>query len=103
MPGRYRQQEATEAWDQIMEFLDRVYSGHFAADAVHLRFEADFSADYDFSKSVRYGEELFPEPDMRRFSELKQNVAEGRSSKEELAAQVALYREYFALHPEQLA
>ena len=51
-----------------MEFLDRVYAGHFAADAVHLRFEADFSADYDFSKSVRYGEELFPEPDMRRSS-----------------------------------
>jgi carboxymethylenebutenolidase len=100
MRGRYRQKEAAEAWDKIMGFLDGVYDGDFKSDRVTTSFEADFAADYDFSKSVRYGTGAEPEPDMRAFSELKRNVAEGRAARKELDALVALYPEFFALHPD---
>jgi len=102
MPGRYRQKEAHEAWDRILEFLDRVYDGYYTADKVHLSFEADFAADYDYTKSVRYGTAAIPEPDLRSFNELKHEVAEGRAPRERLDAQIALYPEYFAEHPELL-
>jgi carboxymethylenebutenolidase len=103
MPGRYRQKEAQEAWDQILEFLDRVYAGYFPPDQVRLRFEADFAVDYDFSKSVRYGPGGYPEPSPRRTAELKQAVAEGRTPREEWDDFVALYADYFDQHPEELA
>ena len=100
MKGRYRQQEAEEAWDQIMDFLDRAHGGYFKADQVHLGFEADFAADYDFRTSVRYGEGAFPEPSMTRFAELRERVAAGQAPRSELDAFIALYPEFFALHPE---
>jgi carboxymethylenebutenolidase len=102
MPGRYRQKEATEAWDKILDFLDRTYAGYFSADKVTTKFEADFAVDYDYAKSVRYGTLDIPEPDIRAFNELKQNVAEGKVPKAQLDTQIALYPEYFALHPELL-
>ena len=102
MPGRYRQKEANEAWDRIIEFLDRAYAGYYKADQVNLRFEADFAVDYDYNNSVRYGTWTGPEPDIRAFTELKTNVAEGRGDKAELDRQLALYSDYFALHPELL-
>jgi len=100
MIGRYRQKEAGEAWDRIIEFLDRVYAGYFPPDVVRTRFEADFAVDYDFSKNVRYGTGSGPEPDVRAFNELKLNVAEGRAPREQLDAQLKLYAEFFAEHPE---
>jgi carboxymethylenebutenolidase len=102
MPGRYRQKEAGEAWDRIIDFLDRVYDGYFAPDRVTVKFEADFAVDYDFSKSVRYGPGNYPEPEVRRVNELKQAVAEGRAPRSDLDALIELYKEYFAEHPELL-
>jgi carboxymethylenebutenolidase len=100
MPGRYRQKEANEAWDNILDFLDRVYDGYFSPERVTTKFQADFAVDYDFSKSVRYGTGAYPEPDIRAFNELKQAVAEGRSPQAELDRQLELYPEFFAEHPE---
>jgi carboxymethylenebutenolidase len=102
MPGRYRQKEAGEAWDRILDFLDRVYGGHFAADRVHLSFESDFAVDYDFSKNVRYGNSGEPEPSIQRLSALKQAVSEGRAPRADLDGLIALYPNYFAAHPEML-
>ncbi len=53
MPGRYRQAEAEAAWAQMIDFLKRANAGAFPRDRVRQRFEADYSADYDFSKNVR--------------------------------------------------
>lgn len=100
MLGRYRQKEAEAAWDKIMEFLDRVHAGYFKPDQMQLSFEADFAAGYDFSKNVRYGEGTFPEPSMTNFAVLKQGVAEGRAPREDLEAFIALYPEFFTLHPD---
>jgi carboxymethylenebutenolidase len=100
MPGRYRQKEANEAWDRILDFLDRVYDGYFSPERVTTKFQADFAVDYDFTKSVRYGTGAYPEPDIRAFNELKQAVAEGRTPQAELDRQLALYPEFFAEHPE---
>jgi len=102
MPGRYREKEANEGWQWIMNFLDRVYGGYYADDQVTMSFEADFGVDYNFDRSVRYGATGEPEPSIRRFNEIKQAVREGRAPQEELDVQVSLYREYFAAHPEML-
>src|SRR5262249_54519304 len=53
MPGRYRQQEAEEAWKYMMGFLDRVFAGAFPSDRARWRMAADWGRDYDFSKNVR--------------------------------------------------
>ncbi len=53
MPGRYRPEEAEQAWGIIMSFLDRVHSGGFPRDRVIWRFESDIAPSYDFSKKVR--------------------------------------------------
>jgi carboxymethylenebutenolidase len=53
MPGRYRQPEAEEAWQFMIDFLERVHNGGYPANRVRRRFQADFAADYDFSKNVR--------------------------------------------------
>ena len=53
MPGRYRPQEAEQAWLQILAFLEQVYSGAFPAERVTWRFESDISREYDFSQNVR--------------------------------------------------
>jgi hypothetical protein len=102
MPGRYRQREAGEAWDKILDFVDRVHAGYFAPDKVTIKFESDFAADYDFSKSVRYGTGNYPEPDVRAFNELKAKVAAGEAPQADLDRQLALYHEFFADHPELL-
>jgi carboxymethylenebutenolidase len=100
MPGRYRQKEAQEAWDNILAFLDRVYDGYFAPDKVTLKFEADFAVDYNFDRNVRYGADGYPEPSPRRLSELTEAVAEGRKPRQELEEFYELYAEYFDKHPE---
>ena len=53
MPGRYRPKETAEAWDLIMDFLDRVHGGAFPKDRVTWKFASDVAADYDFAKAVR--------------------------------------------------
>jgi carboxymethylenebutenolidase len=53
MPGRYRPKETAEAWDLIMDFLDRVHNGAFTKDRVTWKFDSDIAADYDFTKAVR--------------------------------------------------
>jgi carboxymethylenebutenolidase len=53
MPGRYRQKEAEEAWQLLMGFLDRVYSGAYPSDRVRWQMSAQYSRTYDFSKNVR--------------------------------------------------
>lgn len=53
MPGRYRQREADEAWGLIMRFLERVFSSGYPKDRIRWQFEAEYSADYDYSKNVR--------------------------------------------------
>jgi carboxymethylenebutenolidase len=103
MPGRYRQKEAQEEWDRILEFLDRVYAGYYPPDQVRTRFEADFAVDYDFNKNVRYGPGGNPEPSPQRLAALKQAVAEGSSPQSTLDEFYTLYAEYFAEHPEQKA
>jgi carboxymethylenebutenolidase len=102
MPGRYRQKEAAEAWDNILGFVDRVAAGYFAPDKVTTKFEADFAVDYDYAKSVRYGSDGNPEPSLARYNELKRRVAEGSAPREELDVQIELYRGYFDQHPELL-
>jgi carboxymethylenebutenolidase len=53
MPGRYRQAEAEESWQFMIDFLDRVQHGAYPAGRVRRRFQADIATDYDFSKNVR--------------------------------------------------
>jgi carboxymethylenebutenolidase len=53
MPGRYRQPEAEESWQFMIEFLNRVYAGGYPSSRIRRRFQIDVSADYDFSKNVR--------------------------------------------------
>jgi carboxymethylenebutenolidase len=100
MPGRYRQKEANEAWDRILDFLDRVYDGYFSPERVTTKFQADFAVDYDFEKNVRYGADGNPEPSPRRLQEMKEAFAAGRKSRQELDEFYQLYAEYFAEHPE---
>lgn len=102
MPGRYRQKEANEAWDLIIEFMERCFSGYYTEGQVKHHFEADFATDYDFDLNVRYGAGGEPEPSMARFNALKQAVAEGNAPRADLEKQVALYSEFFAAHPELL-
>lgn len=100
MPGRYRQKEAADAWDRIIEFLERVYSGHYVSDRVKIRFEADYSRDYDFTKLVRYGVPEYPEPDIASLTALKARVASGEAPASEIDRMLSLYSEFFAEHPE---
>jgi carboxymethylenebutenolidase len=53
MPGRYRQPEAEESWQFMIDFLSRVHRGDYPAGRVRRRFQSDVAADYDFSKNVR--------------------------------------------------
>lgn len=53
MPGRYRQKEAEEAWQLILSFLARVYSGGYSSDRVRWGMTAQYARNYDFSKNVR--------------------------------------------------
>jgi carboxymethylenebutenolidase len=53
MPGRYRRPQAETAWQVLIGFLDRVYSGGYPDDRAQWAFECDSSTSYDFSKHVR--------------------------------------------------
>ena len=53
MPGRYRRPQAESAWNTLREFLDRVEHDGYPPDRLRWQFEADHSADYDFSKNRR--------------------------------------------------
>jgi carboxymethylenebutenolidase len=53
MPGRYRPRQADQAWNVIMDFLERVHAGAFDPERVVWRFESDIAPDYDFTKKVR--------------------------------------------------
>ena len=53
MPGRYRPDEAEQAWGFIIDFLERVHKGAFPADRALWSFRSDISPSYDFTKKVR--------------------------------------------------
>ncbi len=53
MPGRYRKAQADAGWAAQQSFLEKVFSGGYAADAVSWSFTSDIAKDYDFSKNVR--------------------------------------------------
>ena len=52
MPGRYRPQEAAQAWQLLLAFLAEVFAGQWSG-RVRWEFEGSSSADYDFAKNVR--------------------------------------------------
>src|SRR5262245_49531947 len=54
MPGRYRPQQAEQAWGVLLAFLADVFSGSWPGTGrVRWEFESAASADYDFTKNVR--------------------------------------------------
>jgi carboxymethylenebutenolidase len=53
MPGRYRHEPAQEAWNQLLVFLDEVFSGQWPQNTLRWEFQSQISTDYDFSKNVR--------------------------------------------------
>jgi carboxymethylenebutenolidase len=54
MPGRYRPQQAEQAWTILGKFLTEVFEGRWPGRGqVHWEFESVSCADYDFSKNVR--------------------------------------------------
>jgi len=52
MPGRYRANEAAQAWQILLTFLKEVFSGQWQGQ-VRWEFEGLSAPDYDFSKNVR--------------------------------------------------
>jgi carboxymethylenebutenolidase len=53
MPGRYRPKETEQAWQMILDFLERANSGAFPKDRVIWQLRSDIASDYDFTKKVR--------------------------------------------------
>ena len=54
MPGRYRPQEAEQAWRVLHTFLAEVFSGSWpGVGQVRWEFESATSVDYDFTKNMR--------------------------------------------------
>ena len=53
MPGRYRPQQAKEAWAFLLVFLREVLGGAWSGERVRWEFEGASSADYNFTKNVR--------------------------------------------------
>jgi carboxymethylenebutenolidase len=53
MPGRYRPQEAAQAWQVLLSFLREVFSGGWQSEGVRWEFEAVSAHNYDFSKNLR--------------------------------------------------
>lgn len=53
MPGRYRKEQAKDAWNLMLSFLRRVFAGRWDESRVLWTFEGDFSTGYDFTKNVR--------------------------------------------------
>jgi carboxymethylenebutenolidase len=54
MPGRYRRAQAEAAWADQRAFLDAVLAPTYDRSRRMAHFSADLSADYDFSRNVRY-------------------------------------------------
>jgi len=55
MPGRYRPDEAREAWAYLLAFLDDVFERAWPGDGrVRWEFSSDSGTDYDFKKNRRY-------------------------------------------------
>jgi carboxymethylenebutenolidase len=52
MPGRYRPNEAAEAWQMLLAFLAEVFAGQWHG-RVRWEFEGATSPNYDFSKNLR--------------------------------------------------
>lgn len=53
MPGRYRKEQAKDAWKLFLSFLRKTFSSGWERDRVIWTFESDFSPHYDFKKNVR--------------------------------------------------
>ncbi len=53
MPGRYRPEEAEEAWALLLEFLAEAFAGRWPVAQVRWEFEGTAAADYDFAKNTR--------------------------------------------------
>jgi carboxymethylenebutenolidase len=53
MPGRYRPQEAEQAWRLLLEFLADVFSGRWPGGQVRWEFEGASAPDYDFARNKR--------------------------------------------------
>lgn len=53
MPGRYRKEAAKDAWNLMMSFLKKSFSGEWDKHRMMWTFESDFSTQYDFKKNVR--------------------------------------------------
>jgi len=55
MPGRYRPDEAREAWAYLLAFLDDVFERRWPGTGrVRWEFSSDSGTDYDFKKNRRY-------------------------------------------------
>ncbi|HEY3150939.1 MAG TPA: dienelactone hydrolase family protein [Candidatus Binatia bacterium] len=53
MPGRYRREAAKNAWNLMMAFLKKCFSGGWSKERIVCKYESDYSTKYDFSKNVR--------------------------------------------------
>lgn len=53
MPGRYRKEQAKDAWNLMLSFLRRVFTKRWDENRVLWTFESDFATSYDFTKNVR--------------------------------------------------
>ena len=51
--GRYRPQEAEEAWQMMTSFFRDVFAGKWDAGRAVWRFESDVAVDYDYARLVR--------------------------------------------------
>jgi carboxymethylenebutenolidase len=54
MPGRFRRAQAQAAWNQVISFLERAFTGGFDRERAIWHFEGDSSVDYDFTKMKRW-------------------------------------------------
>jgi len=53
MPGRYRREAAKNAWNLMMAFLKKCFTGGWSKERIVCKYESDYSTKYDFSKNVR--------------------------------------------------
>jgi len=53
MPGRYRREAAKNAWNLMMAFLKKCFTGGWSKERIVCKYESDYSIKYDFSKNVR--------------------------------------------------
>ena len=53
MPGRYRAEEAEDAWKLLLRFLEETFGDTWDRSRFQWSLESDISTTYDFSKNVR--------------------------------------------------